>query len=356
VALTTVAFAFHWNYSEHPEGRSAWPHYRYAIEALAADGDRGYDLLGHAHPRAWEGAKGWYEALGIEATPELADVFDRADLLISDNSSALYEFASLDRPVVVLNAPWYRREVEHGLRYWSMADVGVQVDEPDELANGIRIALLDQPDTAAIRRRIVAEVYGGGMDGHASDRAVEAIHSVIGAAIARRPANDGDPYAPKASVSIAGFSPRLEVHPPIPRLVYLGAPPELVKAVRDEWDGLSETDRLTAVEMFEALSDDEVRDQITDGLAELEMEAAEKVDAARGYEAGGPVASGETYVIGESVPEEFVPATPPPAATSAKVMQWVGTDADRARTYLAVEVDGQNRSTLIRKLRKVIGG
>jgi len=331
VTRPIVAFTWHWQYSEYPEGRSAWPHYRYAIEALAADAGRGYDLLGHAHPRAWEGAKGWYEALGIEATPDLGDVFDRASVLVADNSSALFEFASLGRPVVVLNAPWYRREVEHGGRFWQWAEVGVQCDEPQDLPVCINVALLDHPDIAANRRRIVAEVYSGGMDGHASERAVEAIHSVIGAAIARRPANDGDPYAPKASVTIAGFSPRLEVHPPIPRLVYLGAPPELVKAVRDEWAGLSETDRVTAVEMFEHLIDDEVRQQIADGLAELEAEDAARVS-----------------------PDS--PQTPSPEATAAKVMQWVGTDADRARTYLAVEVDGQNRSTLIRKLRKVIGG
>ena len=55
------------------------------------------------------------------------EVMERSTLYICDNSSTLYEFASTGRPVVVLNAPWFRRDIEHGLRFWEHADVGVSV-------------------------------------------------------------------------------------------------------------------------------------------------------------------------------------------------------------------------------------
>lgn len=320
-----VAFTWHWQYDGVPEGRSALPHYRAAVEALAVT-PRPYALLGHAHPRAWKEVAPWYDQLGIESTPNLDDVFDRADLLVADNTSALYEFASLDRPVLVLNAPWYRRDVEHGGRFWRWADVGVQVDHPDQLAGGITVALTDPPLIAQRRRQIVAEVYASA-DGTAAARAVHAIHSVIGAALARQATRvTTNPYAPKTASTVRGFSPRLDVHPPIPRLVYLGAPPVLVDDVRREWEGLGDDDRLKAVEMFEALTDDEVRIQIADEVSRFEPEHRTTVDP---------------------LPDL------PPAGSAATVLAWVGTDLGRARAALLAEEAGRQRKRLIRDLRRV---
>jgi hypothetical protein len=66
----------------------------------------------------------------IEVVP-VADVRKFANLLICDNSSLMYEMSYLGRNVVALNAPWYRRDVEHGLRFWQWR--GIQVDTPEEL-------------------------------------------------------------------------------------------------------------------------------------------------------------------------------------------------------------------------------
>jgi CDP-glycerol glycerophosphotransferase (TagB/SpsB family) len=161
-----------------PEARSALPHYDAVLPALA--NDPRWHLLGHGHPRLWGRiARRWAE-LGVERVPEFADVLDRADVFVCDNSSALYEFASTGRPVVVLNTPIYRRDVEHGLRFWSEADVGVQVDHACDLADAIALALTDPPSVARRRSEIVRAVCPLA-DGRATQRAVEAICAVLNA-------------------------------------------------------------------------------------------------------------------------------------------------------------------------------
>jgi hypothetical protein len=70
----------------------------------------------------------------------------------------LYEFASTGRPVVVMNAPQYRRDVHHGLRFWDYPP-GLQVDRPEQLADTIARALSDPEPARALRAAAVAETY-----------------------------------------------------------------------------------------------------------------------------------------------------------------------------------------------------
>jgi len=170
-ARPVVAVTFHWECRLVPETRSAWPHYDQLLPRLAADPR--WQLLGHGHPRLWGTIRRRWQQLGVEHTPELADVLDRADLLVGDNTSALYEFASTGRPVVVLNAPWYRRDVEHGLRFWSHPP-GLQVDRPAQLPDAIVRALADPPALQRVRAAAVAEAYDH-VDGCAAVRAATAI-------------------------------------------------------------------------------------------------------------------------------------------------------------------------------------
>jgi len=132
--LTTVAISFHWNWvGRIPETRSALDHYRAVLPALAER----FHLIGHAHPKAVGVLMPLYQRLGIEYVSDFDDVCRRADVYVCDNSSTIFEFASTGRPVFVLNAPWYRPEVEHGGRFWATADVGPQVDRPETLGDAI---------------------------------------------------------------------------------------------------------------------------------------------------------------------------------------------------------------------------
>lgn len=177
---STIALAFHWDCPLIPETRSAWSHYEHGIRGpVAAWRAAGLRVLGHGHPRAWRQLRPQWIAAGVEPVESFAEVLDRADLLVVDNSSVGPEFASTGRPVVWLNAPWYRRDVEHGGRFWDWPAGQVQVDDVDGLAGGVEIGLSDPRIVADSRARMVAEVYAH-VDGHAAERAANAIREVIG--------------------------------------------------------------------------------------------------------------------------------------------------------------------------------
>lgn len=151
-----VAISFHWDCLVFPETRSAWAHFARALPKLKAQFP---NMIGHGHPRDWPKFEKEYRRLNIEPVRDFADVVKRADVYVCDGVSTLYEFAALDRPVVVMNSPYYRRHINHGLRFWDYADVGVQVWDWKALPGAIVQALIDVPEQAARRREIVQNVY-----------------------------------------------------------------------------------------------------------------------------------------------------------------------------------------------------
>lgn len=159
-ARPAVAISFHWRCEVVPETYSALDHYAAGFEDLRAELDfAGVELLGHAHPRILDELRPIYEAAGIEVVEDFADVVRRAHVYAVDNSSTLFEFAALDRPVVVLNAPHFRRTVEHGLRFWRDASIGLNVDGPSELAGALLDALDDPPELARLRSEALERIY-----------------------------------------------------------------------------------------------------------------------------------------------------------------------------------------------------
>lgn len=170
------AITFHWDCQVAPETLSARREFQPRLAWLR---DAFPDILGHGHPRALDNLRGPYKVAKIELVEHLADLMGRAWVLCADNTSAMYEWAALDRPVVVMNSHRYRRDVEHGLRFWSHADLGPLVWSPDQLPEAIERAYEDPPELAERRREIVRDVYGPHVgDGRATERAVEAVMTV----------------------------------------------------------------------------------------------------------------------------------------------------------------------------------
>lgn len=173
-ARSVIAFSTHWDCKVCPETRSTLRHYRRVLPLLS----KKFKLIGHAHPRIAGVMQGIYAKHGIEYVADFSEVIERAEVYICDNSSTIFEWASLDRPVVLLNAPWYRRDVEHGLLFWEFRDIGVQVDQPRELPEKIKTALADPKEIAERRREIVRQVYGP-CNGSAAKKAAAALQEIL---------------------------------------------------------------------------------------------------------------------------------------------------------------------------------
>jgi hypothetical protein len=155
---TTVALAFHWPAQGiSPEAGNALGRFGPVIGAFA----KRFHVIGHAHPKGdWPQRMAHeYRRWGIEFVPDFEDVCRRADVYVCDNSSTLFEFAATGRPVVVLNALEYRKNVNHGLRFWDAADVGIQVDDPALLGDAVQEALQDAPERQAAREAALDIVY-----------------------------------------------------------------------------------------------------------------------------------------------------------------------------------------------------
>ena len=149
-----VALSFHWDFRLCPETLSAFVEYQGSVPELAER----FTLIGHGHPRRLELAR-FYRRLGVEQVASFSEICRRADAYVCDNSSTLFEFAAIGRPVVVLNSRLYRRGAEHGLRFWSAASVGVNVDTRSQLIPAVERALECRPEDVAAREAALDLVY-----------------------------------------------------------------------------------------------------------------------------------------------------------------------------------------------------
>jgi hypothetical protein len=170
-----ICLSFHWHCKVMPETDWAWPFYQKVIPDLPQH----YRMIGHGHPRAISFLAKKYQQAGFETLMDFEDVLARADAYVNDSSSTLYEFASLDRPVVVMNAPIYRRRVKHGLRFWEHEDVGVICNKQEGLVDAIAQAIEDAPRQRELRHAATADVYP--IRGNAAQAAVEAIREFCNA-------------------------------------------------------------------------------------------------------------------------------------------------------------------------------
>ena len=160
-----------------PEAQSAWPWFQPEARRVAiALRRRGMLPVAHAHPRIAKMVRWHLERAGFEWW-DYDDVLTKGACLVADNTSALYEFAHVDRPIVVLNAPWYRKHVHHGLRFWECIP-GLEVDELDDLVPAIFDALGDD-DPGQVQRQRCAEQVFPLQDGNCTARAVAMVDAAM---------------------------------------------------------------------------------------------------------------------------------------------------------------------------------
>lgn len=198
-AKPVVGLSFHWDCRLVPESRWALPHFEKAIPELAER----FEVIGHGHPRYRRFFERLWSRLGIDHVSDFEEVVARADVYVCDNSSTMYEMAAADTPVVALNAPWYRRDVHHGLRFWDLLP-GLQCDEPHALIDTVTEALADPQHARDSRREAAARTYTQPLEGAATCSAA-AIREVLATMTpARSAVRVADPFAPKQRAGMIG--------------------------------------------------------------------------------------------------------------------------------------------------------
>jgi hypothetical protein len=178
-----VGIAWHWDAEVVPEARTALRHYDPALKALAEE----FHCIGTAHPRIAAVAASVYADYGIEYVAQPSKLYEEATILVCDNTTLGWEFIAMDRPVVWCNAPWYRRHVNHGLRFWEYVDSGIEIDEPAELSWAVGKAL-SEPSFKHERRMEVRDILYP-YRGDAAQRAAQAIVELVGGKHGRRTAS-----------------------------------------------------------------------------------------------------------------------------------------------------------------------
>lgn len=152
--------AWHWNCDLVPETRTAFPQYRRILPELAG-------WIGHGHPRIWGTVETAYKHARLEPVQWWADVIKAGpSVVVADNTSIQWEAVALGIPVVFVNASWYRRDINHGLRFWEYSDCGPHVNHPSELAE-VAKTVRDWAGVYDVRRREVAGLLYGQSSGSA---------------------------------------------------------------------------------------------------------------------------------------------------------------------------------------------
>lgn len=171
-----VGFTWHWDLKlgpdepHIPELQCTFDWWKPAVQRVA----KRWSVLGTAHPRAQTSLFPRYRRMGIPTEAAFDDFIGAVKVLVCDNSSAMFHAAGLGIPVVVLNHPEYRRDVDHGLRFWEYADIGPQIDRIEDLSNAIE-SVLAEPGKHAGRVDAIVEGLFPHRDGLAAQRVIAAL-------------------------------------------------------------------------------------------------------------------------------------------------------------------------------------
>src|SRR5690606_7661702 len=108
-----------------------------------------------------------YERMGIPIIWDWDEAASMADIYVNDCSSTMYEFCCLDRPVVILNSPKFRRNKNFGIRFWDYTDahhgngiaIGPMCDHPDRLVATVYEAAACAEEFSPGRMRVMEDLF-----------------------------------------------------------------------------------------------------------------------------------------------------------------------------------------------------
>jgi hypothetical protein len=173
----TIVFSFHWDCLVCPETRSSWKYYMRLLPSLKEK----YNVIGHAHPKLYKKIEPIYLRHGIRPIEDFEEVMKKADVYVCDNSSTIYQFAYLGKPVVLLNGPTYRRDVVHegNPRFWRHEKIWPSVNKASELTSALDEAIRNWSEIYKEPTQEILKEMFSFLDGQCAKRAARAIISVL---------------------------------------------------------------------------------------------------------------------------------------------------------------------------------
>ncbi|WP_084131264.1 bifunctional glycosyltransferase/CDP-glycerol:glycerophosphate glycerophosphotransferase [Actinocatenispora sera] len=153
-------------------------------------------VRGHHLDRGGDGTDADGRVIDVSDRGDIQDLYPIADVLLTDYSSAMFDFLVLDRPVVVFAPDWELYRTLRGAYFDLMAEApGLVARTSEELLTALRTGAYASPELDAARRRFRA-VFCPYDDGHATERVVRKVFH----------GEDPDPFGPAAPLS--GVLPR----------------------------------------------------------------------------------------------------------------------------------------------------
>jgi|GEM_PF-840775 len=152
----------------------------------------GVDLVLKPHPLIHARFPAWYAwferaanrphvHLATEPEADIMPFLQRADILVSDASSAVFQFLALDRPIVVIDNPNRRRSPAYDPKgvEWTCRDIAVRIEDVTDLAAAVEQALTYPDGQFAERESTRAHLFGDLTDGRSGERIREKLQHLI---------------------------------------------------------------------------------------------------------------------------------------------------------------------------------
>lgn len=148
-----IVFSWHWSCNSLPETLGGFDYWKSEVVNVS----KHFNVAIHGHPRLQGDTEPFCLQNNIRFIKDFNEVLATADIYAIDNSSTMFEFALTGRPIIVLNNPWFRRDVNHGMRFWEFSNIGVNCDSRLDLMDSIDECLDDEYE--ANRERISSLIY-----------------------------------------------------------------------------------------------------------------------------------------------------------------------------------------------------
>lgn len=113
----------------------------------------------------------------LDITPFLA----LADVLITDISSTMFEFAALDKPVVLFDSPDWGKYANYNPKdiEFTWRDFALRTSTLEEMRVAVKRSLEQPEELSAIRTKYTEQLLANAKEGKAAERIVKTAHSLI---------------------------------------------------------------------------------------------------------------------------------------------------------------------------------